>query len=382
MRRRVFLNKSEDPIIPKENILRVSYNNLVVGEEYNYFTEKFDMSPIERITYWDGYEAEAEVSKTFIADDDYRSVTFYFKNSPTTLAYMFNGDENIYSVDFSELDTSKVTDMTEMYHSMCVEYSYFTDFDTRNVTTMEYAFYDSCFGEEIENFNTSKVTNMAWCFERSSIYNFDLKKWDVSNVTDMTGMFYFSDGVDYENIRTWNTSNVTSMADMFGMGSYDGDLNQFFHTFNFQNLTDMSGIFDCYGNWGDDIIIDGVYTPKLQNMNGAFTRLYYVANVSIKNWDTSTVTDMGWLFNDCEELETVYLDLDMSNLKRGGADYMFSYCDLLTEVTLMGKPSTNTGVYDNMFKGVETDGTLYYNKNYDYSKIISVLPSTWTAVAI
>ena len=33
-----------------------------------------------------------------------------------------------------------------------------------------------------------------------------------------------------------------------------------------------------------------------------------------------------------------------------------------------------------MFSGVKTNGTLYYDSRYDYSKIINVLPSTWTAV--
>ena len=40
-----------------------------------------------------------------------------------------------------------------------------------------------------------------------------------------------------------------------------------------------------------------------------------------------------------------------------------------------------TNVYS-MFSNITTTGTFYYNGNYDYSKIIAVLPSTWTAVPI
>lgn len=35
-----------------------------------------------------------------------------------------------------------------------------------------------------------------------------------------------------------------------------------------------------------------------------------------------------------------------------------------------------------MFKDITTTGTFEYNPAYNYSKIINLLPSTWTAVAI
>jgi hypothetical protein len=35
-----------------------------------------------------------------------------------------------------------------------------------------------------------------------------------------------------------------------------------------------------------------------------------------------------------------------------------------------------------MFENITTNGKFYYNSNYDYSKIIAQLPTTWTAIAM
>ena len=43
---------------------------------------------------------------------------------------------------------------------------------------------------------------------------------------------------------------------------------------------------------------------------------------------------------------------------------------------------SNVTYVSNMFNGITTNGTFYYNPDYDYSKIIAVLPDTWTAVPL
>jgi hypothetical protein len=35
-----------------------------------------------------------------------------------------------------------------------------------------------------------------------------------------------------------------------------------------------------------------------------------------------------------------------------------------------------------MFYNVTSEGTFYYNPQYDYSKVIAELPETWTAIPL
>jgi surface protein len=62
----------------------------------------------------------------------------------------------------------------------------------------------------ISYWDTSKVTNMNNLFSNMKDFNDDISNWDVSNVTNMSGMF---DGARSFNqpIGNWNVANVTNM---------------------------------------------------------------------------------------------------------------------------------------------------------------------------
>jgi hypothetical protein len=58
---------------------------------------------------------------------------------------------------------------------------------------------------------------------------------------------------------------------------------------------------------------------------------------------------------------------------------MFYGCSNLTEIKMGGDVSKVTNAND-MFYDINTTGVFYYNSAYDYTVILNVLPSTWTAV--
>jgi len=60
-----------------------------------------------------------------------------------------------------------------------------------NVTDMSRMFYYSSFNQDIGDWDVSNVTDMSSMFSNSS-FNQDIGDWDVSNVTDMSSMFYNS----------------------------------------------------------------------------------------------------------------------------------------------------------------------------------------------
>ncbi len=62
--------------------------------------------------------------------------------------------------------------------------------------------------------DTSAITNMSDLFDRDSTFNGDLTQWNTSNVTNMSGMF-FSANVFNQDIGDWDVSKVTTMSNMF-----------------------------------------------------------------------------------------------------------------------------------------------------------------------
>ena len=68
--------------------------------------------------------------------------------------------------------------------------------------------------------NITDMSDIFWCSE----FNGDISKWDVSKVTTMTSMF---DSSDFNgDISGWNISNVTDMRWMFYASKFNRDLSK------------------------------------------------------------------------------------------------------------------------------------------------------------
>ena len=99
-------------------------------------------------------------------------------------------------------------------------------------------------GEEkyghINTWNVSNVTDMHGMFCNAGLFNQPLDKWNVSNVTDMIMMFSHTDAFN-QPLNTWNVSNVTNM---YGMFSRTFEFNKPLNNWNVSNVTSMTGLFD------------------------------------------------------------------------------------------------------------------------------------------
>jgi surface protein len=130
--------------------------------------------------------------------------------------------------DISTWDTSKITNMSYLFHQtddddfeqLNIDIS---NWDTSNVTNMKYMFGTSFFNGDISKWNTSKVKNMEAMF-RYSIFNGNISKWDMSNVETMDHMFY---GAKFNgDISNWKTSKVQQFDSMFVYSLFTGDISK------------------------------------------------------------------------------------------------------------------------------------------------------------
>ncbi|HHJ5411891.1 TPA: BspA family leucine-rich repeat surface protein, partial [Enterococcus hirae] len=119
----------------------------------------------------------------------------------------------------SQLDTSKVTYMGDMFDGMSSITSLdVSSFDTSNVTDMSYMFYgmSSVTSLDVSSFDTSNVTDMHSMFNFvSSLTSLDVSNFDTSNVTDMGYMFRGMGSVKSLDLSNFDTSKVTDMGNMF-----------------------------------------------------------------------------------------------------------------------------------------------------------------------
>jgi surface protein len=60
------------------------------------------------------------------------------------------------------------------------------------------------------DWDVSSVTNMSGMFADANAFNQPLNNWDVSSVTDMDYMFKYAKGFKNQDLSSWNVNNVAS----------------------------------------------------------------------------------------------------------------------------------------------------------------------------
>ena len=219
-------------------------------------------------------------------------VTHWGTTQWTSLTKAFSGCGNMDITATDKPDLSAVTDLSMMFQS-CGSLVYNTsinDWDVSHVTNMSGMFATATeFNQPLNNWDVSHVTNMQGMFAEALKFNQPLNSWNVSNVTDMSYMFVAAMKFN-QNINSWNVSNVTDMSNMFGTAR---DFNQPLNNWVTSKVTNMSGMFGMAEAFNQDI--NSWDVSKVTNMSGMFDGAK-VFNKPLNNWDVSKVTDMNSMF--------------------------------------------------------------------------------------
>ena len=189
---------------------------------------------------------------------------------------MFEYFTKLKSIDFSNANTSKVTNMMDMFGGcILLESVNLSGIDTSNVTNMGYMFSDcdSITSLDLRHLNTSKVTNMHYMFRlMDNLEEIDLSGWGNNNLSDTYGMF------DSDNkLKTIIMNNFNFGTSTNGLFRYVGNVKEIYlNNAITNNVTDMQGMFaNC---------------PNLKTI--------YVSNT----WNTSNVTNSYNVFFNCTSL--------------------------------------------------------------------------------
>jgi surface protein len=185
--------------------------------------------------------------------------------------------------------TSPVTDLSEMFYG-------FTDFnqpigswDVSNVSSTRRTF-------------SGKKENLL-----SNTFNQKIELWNVSKVTDMSGMFAYSEF--NQSIGNWNVSAVINMEAMFiNAENFNSDLSRW----NVNQVTNMQSMFMNASAFNSDIYLWNIQNVKLMDQMFRSAKSF---NHSLGHWNYSGITADGLVnFITDAGLTAFQYDLLLKNL--------------------------------------------------------------------
>ena len=154
------------------------------------------------------------------------------------------------TVDLNYIDTSEITNMSELFRDDINFNGKVDKWDTSSVTDMNSMFRGAtAFNQSLNSWDVSSVANMSAMFRDAITFNQPLNSWTVSEVTDMSVMFYEATAFN-QPLNSWTVSSVTTMAAMFsGAKAFNKPLNNW----DVSSVTNMISMFQSASSFNQDL---------------------------------------------------------------------------------------------------------------------------------
>ena len=173
-----------------------------------------------------------------------------------------------------------------------------------------------------EYLNTSDVTNMSEMFSSCGMDSLDLSSFNTEKVTDMSEMFMFSVALKYVDLSSFKTNSVKDMSAMFAICPFLETLD--LSSFNTKNVENMSLMFTPYyfsSSLTTLTLGSGFDMTKAEEANGTDMMFYAVDALTTLNLKGVPYVADGTL-NGLTGLTTVNYILDDETTIYTGENYL------------------------------------------------------------
>jgi len=234
---------------------------------------------IYSFSHYDSYDSKKILSIEQWGDIQWKSMFFAFFRCEN-LTGNFNDTPNL----------SNVKNMFSMFNRATIFNGNIGKWDISNIVDIGGMFNEApAFNQDIGDWNTSNIEKMNNLFYGAESFNQDIGSWDTGKVTNMYKMFRKSIAFN-QDIGSWDTGKVTNMYKMF---QYAKHFNQNIGTWNVSKVTSMIAMFEFAETFNQDI---GAWdTKNVTNMRYMFYHAY-MFNHDLNSWETSKVTNMEAMF--------------------------------------------------------------------------------------
>lgn len=268
----------------------------------------------------------------------------------TSLYGMFE-NTGLTSIDLSELDTSNIVDMSDMFYGcQFTSTADVRNLDTSSVEKMSYmfAYCEKLQTTDLSGFDLSKVKNMGGMFSGcKNLTTIDLSRIDLSHVENVSSMFSYCYGLTELDMTGDDLSNVKDMSKMFYSCNYLTTVN--LHDMDLSNATNLSQMFS-YCRRLTSITLSNLNLSSLDSLSNLAPNCANLTTISLRSLDMPSLTSMSALFSGCTGLKSVFL-INLHTPRLTSMDKMFYNCTNLEVVDMRGMETYRVSNMKDMFSG-------------------------------